>query len=71
VKFVTKFSSCSTLYVGYIAKHIEEIMNGKFFGLKIENHTNWKKHFEQIIPKLSGSCYSFRSMVHFSNISTL
>ena len=46
-------------------------MNTKFLGLQIDNYINWKNHTEEIIPMLSGACYTVRSMVHISNINTL
>ena len=45
-------------------------MNTKF-GLQIDKHINCKNDTEQMIPKLSGSCYAVKLMVPLSNISTL
>ena len=70
-KFIAKNSSHSTLLFGYKEKYVEETVNTKFLGLQIDNHVNWKKCIEQMIPKLSGACYTIRSMVHTSNINTL
>ena len=50
---------------------MEEIINTKFLGLEIDNHLNWKNYIEQMIPKLSGACYSVRSIVQISNIIIL
>jgi len=41
-------------------------MNTKFLGLQIDNHINWKNQTEQIIPRLSGTCYAIRSIVYTS-----
>ena len=46
-------------------------MRTKLFGLRINNHINWKNHTEQMIPKISAACYAVRSTVHNSNINTL
>jgi len=40
----------------YKEKCIEERVNGKFLGLQIDNHLNWKNHIDQMISKLSGAC---------------
>jgi len=36
------------------------MVNTKFLGLQIDNHLNWRKHKEQVIPKLSTPCYAIR-----------
>ena len=51
--------------------YLEEAINTEFLGLQIDNHLSWKNHTEQMIPKLSRSCYAITSMIHNSNISTL
>jgi hypothetical protein len=35
------------------------------------SHSNWKKHINQMIPKLSAPCYAVRLTFHTSNINTL
>jgi hypothetical protein len=71
MKFVTNNSPHCALNIGYKDKHIEETVNSKFLGLHLDNHLNWKNHIDQMIPKLSGACYTVRSMFHTSNINTL
>ena len=71
MKFITKNLSHSRLHISYKEKYIEETVNTKFPGLQIDNHINWRKHIEEVIPKLSGKCYAIRSMDHISNINTL
>jgi len=71
MKFITKYSSQSTLHFGYKEICIDETVNTKFLGLQIDNHINMKKNIEQIIPRFSGVCYAIRSVVHISNINTL
>jgi hypothetical protein len=51
--------------------YVEESVNTKFLGLRIDNNLNWKNHIDQLVPKLSGACYAVRSMLHISNIDTL
>jgi hypothetical protein len=46
-------------------------VNAKLLGSQTDNHLNWKNRIEQMIPKVSGTCYAVRSMVHISNINTL
>jgi hypothetical protein len=46
-------------------------VNTEFLGLQIYKHINWKIHTEEVINKLSGACYAFRSVIHISNINTL
>jgi hypothetical protein len=36
-----------------------------------DNLLNWKNHIDQLAPKLSGACYSVKSMLHVSSIDTL
>ena len=45
-------------------------MNTNCLDLRIDNHINWQKHVEQMIPKLSGACYAVSFMAHISNINT-
>jgi hypothetical protein len=47
-----------------------EMVSTTFFVLQTDNHQNWKKHAEQVVPKLSGAWYTIRSVVHISNINT-
>jgi len=71
MKFLTKNSSHSTLHIGYNEKRIEKAENTTFLGLQIDNHTNWKNHMEEMIPKLSRARYAIRAMAHISNINTV
>jgi len=73
MKFKMMNSAHSTFHVGYEEKCLEETVNTKFLGLRIDNHINRKDRIEEMIPNLSGACYAVRSMVHISdiNINTL
>jgi hypothetical protein len=70
MKFVTKNFLLCALTIGYKDKYIE-VVNTKFLGIHLDNHQNWKDHIDQIIPKLSASCYAVRQMYHFVNQNTL
>jgi hypothetical protein len=67
IKFTTKNSAHSTLYLGYKEKYMEQTVITKFLVLQIDNHINWKNHIEEMIPELSEACYAIRLMVHISN----
>jgi hypothetical protein len=54
-KFIPNNLSHCTLHIGYKEKYIEERVNTKFLGLRIDSHLNWKNLFEKIIPKLNGA----------------
>jgi hypothetical protein len=71
IKFITKSSPQYPLNIGYNDKYIEEAVNTKFLGLQIDNHLNWRNHFDQLVPKLSAADYAVRSVFHISNIDTL
>ena len=71
MKFITNNSSYATLHIGYKEEYLEERVNTKFLGLQIDNHPNWMNNIEQMIPKISGACYSVKSLVYINNISTL
>jgi hypothetical protein len=46
------------LSIGYKEKYIEEVVNTNFLRLQIDNQLNWKTRINQMIPKLSRTCYS-------------
>jgi hypothetical protein len=71
IKFITNNSPQCALNVGYNGKYIKELVNTKFLVLPINNHLNWANDIDKLIPKLSGVCYTFRSVFHFSNTGTL
>jgi hypothetical protein len=50
---------------------MEESVNTKFLGLQIDICLNWKNHIDQLVHKLSGTCYVIRSVLHISNTDTL
>jgi hypothetical protein len=60
-------SSQYPLNIGYNDKYIEEAINTKFLSLQIDNHLHWGNHINQLVPKLSGTCYAVRCILHISN----
>jgi hypothetical protein len=50
---------------------MEEAGNTKFLGLQIDNHLSWENHIDQLVPKLTRTCYAVRSILHISNTDTL
>jgi hypothetical protein len=62
---------CNPLTIEYDGKVLTEVTNFKFLGLHIDNHLNWRRHMEQILPKLSAACYTIRQLSHVLNIAVL
>ena len=46
MKCTRKNSAHSTLHTGYKEKYIDETVNTKFLGLKIDNNIKWKNRTE-------------------------
>jgi hypothetical protein len=57
--------------IGYEDKYIQQSVHTTFLGLQIDSHLNWKTHVDQLVLKLSGTCYAVRSLSHINKISTL
>ena len=70
-KFITNNSSHSKLHIGYKEKYVEETVNTKCLGLRIDNHIHWKNHIKQTIPKLSGAAVSILVTLTPSNKFTM
>jgi hypothetical protein len=66
MKFVKNNLSHCALAIGYKEKYIEETVHKTFLGLHVDNHLKWKDHIDQMVPKLSETCYAVRSMFHIS-----
>jgi hypothetical protein len=47
------------------------MVNTKLLGLPTDNQLTLKNNEDQMIPRLSGTCYAVRSIFHISNINTL
>jgi hypothetical protein len=70
IKFITNKSPQYELNISYDGKYIEESINTKFLGLKIDNHLTWKNHTD-LIPKLSRAYYAIGSLSHINSSGTL
>jgi hypothetical protein len=70
VKFTQKIV-CNPLTIEYDGKVLTELTNFKFLGLHIDNHLNWRRLIERILPKLSATCYTIRKLSHVLNIDVL
>jgi hypothetical protein len=63
MKCISNNSVHSTLHRDCKERYTEESVNRKFLCLQIDNHIHWRKHNEELIPKLSASFYRFHSIV--------
>jgi len=61
------YQTYCTLTVSYKDKYRLEAVNLNFLGTQINNELNWRNHIDQIIPKLSITCYMLRQMYHICN----
>lgn len=71
VKFTSKNSLHASLGLEYADKLIEETNSTKFLGMKINNHLTWKKHIDQILPKLDAEGFAVSKFFHALNIDVL
>ena len=71
MKSVTIHQPYCALTASYKDKCVEETVNLKFLGTKIDSHHNWRNHNDQIIPKLSVAYYMVRQMYHTCNNDNL
>ena len=55
----------------YANKLINETTSTRFLGMQISNHLNWKKHIDQILPKLSTAHFSIQRLFYIPNIDVL
>jgi hypothetical protein len=65
IKFITYNSPQLPISIGYEDKYIEESVHTKFLDLKIDGHLNWKTHIDQLVPKISRTCYAFKIPVTY------
>jgi hypothetical protein len=52
-------------------KTTEVVRTTKFNGLQIDNKLNWKKHIENIIPKLNSARFAMKTVTPLLKIDTL
>jgi hypothetical protein len=64
VKFTPTNIIRNSLTIEYVGKVLTKVTNFKFLGLHIDNHLNWRRHIEWILPKLSAACYTIRKLSH-------
>jgi hypothetical protein len=64
IKFTPTNIVCNPLTIEYDGKVLTEVTNFKFLGLHIDNRLNWRRHIEQILPKLSAACYTIRKLMY-------
>jgi hypothetical protein len=43
----------------------------KFLGINIVNTLSWKRHIDQLLPKLNTACYAIRTLRPYVNQETL
>jgi hypothetical protein len=67
--FKPNFSSNSAFQISYCETSVKQAVHIKFLGFDLNNHMNWKKHIDKIIPKFIRACYVIRS-VYFLDVST-
>jgi hypothetical protein len=66
IKFKTKNCYEQDINIAYDnSSHI------KFWGINIVNMLSWKPHIDQLLPKLSSSCYAVRTIKPYVNQETL
>jgi hypothetical protein len=60
LKSIVADSPHGALNTGYKEVHVEEVVNTNFLSWQIDNHIKWKTDIDQMILKLSGTCYAAR-----------
>jgi hypothetical protein len=71
VKFTPTNIVCKPLTIEHDGKVLTKVTNFKFLGLHIDNHLNWTRHIEWILPKFSAACYTIRNLTHVLNTDVL
>ena len=67
IKFTPKTTAHVPLAIYYKDNVIDEVKSTKFLGIHIDNHTNWKNHIEQILPKLGAACFLIGNYIEICN----
>jgi hypothetical protein len=57
--------------IAYGNKVITDSCHTKFLGINITKTLSWKKHIDQLIPKLNAACYAIRTVRPFVKLETL
>jgi hypothetical protein len=56
IHFKSNHLQDSTFQISYQGKEIKEVINKKFLGLGLDNHTKRKTDIDSIMPKLTRTC---------------
>jgi hypothetical protein len=57
--------------IAYENNNIADSSHTKFLGIHITDTLSWKKHIDQLIPKLSSACYAIRVLKPYVKLETL
>jgi len=71
VKFTSKNRQTKNFRIIYQNKLISGVNTIKLLGLHIDKDLNWKTHIQNLLPKLSSTCYLIRRMYPLFNMHTL
>jgi len=71
VRFTPINSLHAPLAIKYANKFIEETISTKLLGMYIDNHLNWNKHTDKLLPKLSTASFAVRILFHIISIDVL
>jgi hypothetical protein len=55
----------------YKNKEITKAQNIKLLGIIIDSNLSWKKHIDDIIPKLDKACFAIRSVKTFMSLEAM
>jgi len=55
----------------YEDKKLTTVDSIKFLGFTLDNSLSWKKHIEDIVPKLSAATFAMRVVQHFLSLDSL
>jgi hypothetical protein len=71
LQFYMKINQNHKFQIMYKNKQITKAQNIKFIGLTIDPNLSWKKHIDDIIPKLNKTCYVIRSIKSFMSLEAM
>jgi hypothetical protein len=71
IKFTPIDSAYERLKIEYKNITTEKVAGTKLLGMYFDNRMNWKYHIDQILIKLSASCFVIRKLFQILNSDTL
>jgi hypothetical protein len=71
VQFCTKTNQKYDFQTSYENRKIVKAQNIKFLGIIIDSNLSWKKHIDDIIPKLNKACFAVRSVKPFMSLEVM